>query len=305
MGTMLNSMFLFAATALLLATPASADEIPDNLERLTPSTDWNIDFGEESCRLARVFGEGDDKHLLFIEQSGPSENFSLTLAGPRLKRFKQIITRLGLEKDEGFPQVYSDPAEVVGYGTAEVFASLEINDAKDDNGDELRTVPQIDLDEAATIDRVVFGHGGYALSFETGNMAPPLQALNVCAADFVRAWGLDAEKHQSLRKLAYWKNEGEVARRIQKKYTQSAVNRGEQANIRMRVIVEADGSVSDCKLYDATETDRLKSNACDEMARAEFEPAIDAAGNPMRSFHMTNIMYRIFGASSDGTRPRL
>lgn len=298
-------LLCIATGSLIWGGAASADDIPDKLERLEPSTDWNIEFGEKTCRLARIFGEGENKHILIVEQSGPSELFTLTIAGPEMKKYRQIITRLALKPDEGFPQTYGDPAEVVGYGPGEVFTSLKIGKPDESTDRELRVLPHIDLDEAAKIERVVYGHGGSALSFETGDMSAPFQALNVCAADFVRAWGLDEEKHRSFKKMAVWKNDGDVAKLIQKKYTRAALKRGEQAIFRMRVIVETDGSVSGCMLADATQTERLESNACDEMAKAEFAPALDKEGNPMRSFYLTNIIYRIFGASADGTRPRL
>ena len=100
--------------------------------------------------------------------------------------------------------------------------------------------------------------------------------------------------------MVKWKNEKKIARRIQKKYTRSALNRGEQAILRMRVIVEADGTVSECEIYDATKTERIETNACEEMDRAEFDPALDANGNPMRSFYTSNIIYQIIPANAHG-----
>lgn len=254
-----SARFLVAASAALCgAVPALADEAPDRIERLDPSSDWNIDFGENNCRLARTFGEGDNRHLVFFEQAGPDTDFGLTIAGPGIRQFRHIITRLGLESDEGFPQVSEMPGEVVGFGPAAIFSRISIEDENEDaEPTSPRTLPQIDLDEAATIERILYGHGGFALSFETGGMAPAFQALNVCAADFVRAWGLDPELHSNFMSMAKWRNEKKIARRIQKKYTRSALNRGEQAILRLRAIIEVDGSVSDCKNYDATLTERI------------------------------------------------
>ncbi|MFU7527184.1 energy transducer TonB [Qipengyuania sp. ASV99] len=266
-----------------------------------PNSDWNIDFGEDYCRLARTFSDREDQYLLYIEQAGPATGFGMTLAGPKIRQFRQVITRLKLEEDEGFPQTDSQRGEVVGFGPAAIFSRIEINDVTETEPEgALRTLPQIDLEEASSITRVQFGHGGYALSFETGDMGPPLQALDVCSADFVRAWGLDVEQHKQFTRLARWTNEQEVAREIQKYYTRSALNRGEQAIIRMRVIVDEDGSVSECKLFESTETERLESKACEEMEDAEFEPALDASGQPMRSFYTTNIIYRITEANAHG-----
>lgn len=302
--TNLNRAANWTGAAALLVTcsvSATAQEGPERVEQLLPSSEWNIDFGEDSCRLARTFRSGDDEYLLFFEQSGPDTGFGMTLAGPRIRQFRQLITRLKLEEDEGYPQVSDQPGQVVGFGPAAIFSRIEINDEPEDlPGDSLRSLPQIDLAEASTIKRVQFGHGGFALSFETGDMGPPFQALNVCAADFVRAWGLDPEKHQSFTRMARWANERDVVREIQKYYTRAAQNRGEQAIIRMRVIVETDGSVSDCKLFESTETERLESKACEEMEDARFEPALDADGVPMRSFYTTNIIYRMIEANAHG-----
>lgn len=289
--------------ALLLTSPigAAAQDGPDRVEQLLPSSEWNIDFGEDYCRLARTFSDGEDQYLLFIEQAAPATGFGMTLAGPKIRQFRQVITRLKLEEDEGFPQVSRMTGEVVGFGPAAIFSRIEINDDRDAAPDgTLRTLPHIDLDEASKIDRIQYGHGGFALSFETGDMGPPLQALNVCAADFVRSWGLDVEQHKQFTRMARLTNEQEIAREIQKYYTRSALNRGEQAIIRMLVIVETDGSVSQCKLFESTETDRLQSKACEEMEGAEFEPALDASGQPMRSFYTTNIIYRITEANAHG-----
>ena len=63
----------------------------------------------------------------------------------------------------------------------------------------------------------------------------------------------------------------------------------------MRVIVEADGSVSECFVENSTETERLESPACREMLKSEFEPARDAEGQPMRSFYASSISYVIGG----------
>ena len=90
-----------------------------------------------------------------------------------------------------------------------------------------------------------------------------------------------------------WSNESAIVRRIVDEYPDDALRSGEQGIFRMRVIVEEDGTVSDCHLEKSTQTDRLESPACRAMMRAEFEPARDAEGNAMRSFYATTITYRI------------
>ena len=72
-----------------------------------------------------------------------------------------------------------------------------------------------------------------------------------------------------------------------------ALRKGESGIFRLRVIVEADGKISDCVINNATITESLESPACREMRGANFEPALDKDGNPMRSFYTTQIVYRI------------
>jgi len=96
-----------------------------------------------------------------------------------------------------------------------------------------------------------------------------------------------------MSRLPRWTNEQAVVRRIQATYPLQALRRGESGIIRLRVTVEEDGSISDCILDKATIAESLDPPACREMRRAEFEPALDKGGNPMRSFYQTNIIYRV------------
>lgn len=63
--------------------------------------------------------------------------------------------------------------------------------------------------------------------------------------------------------------------------------------MRLRVIVNPQGRVEDCAIIKATETEKLELPACKVMEDATFEPALDAAGQPMRSFYATTITYVI------------
>lgn len=289
-----------AAAMALAPLPAAAEmAYPDALaaedgaERLEPIIAWNIDFGENRCRLTRMFGTDKDRHLLMFEQGAPGSSFGLTLAGSDLVNFKTAAkVDLGMERDE--PMETKDligKGEVPGFGPALIFSNIGIGTAQP--AGPLRAAG-LDLDEAATIDRVVLRRGKVVLSFETGNMREPLAALNACTDDLLTQWGLDPEAHRS-HVPPKWTNENSVTQRIVAAYPSAARSIGEQAIFRLRVTVETDGSVSDCLIEGSTVTQRLESPACKEMQRAVFEPARDAAGQPMRSFYATTITYVIRG----------
>jgi TonB family protein len=88
-------------------------------------------------------------------------------------------------------------------------------------------------------------------------------------------------------------NEEPVTRRIAAVYPRTALMRGEQAIVRLHVIVSETGRVEECVINGATIADNLESPACKEMEQAEFAPALDANGDPFRSFYATSIIYRI------------
>ena len=290
---------IVAAAMALTATPASAEDYPNALAEdegttvLQPISPWNIDFGASRCRLTRLFGNEDDQHLLFFEQGAPRPNFGVTFAGSEVRRFQDARhLEIGMERDEPVErQERIGIGDVAQVGPAIIVASYSIG--RSDPSSVLRNAG-IDLEEAETIDRIVLKRGNRVLSFETGNMMPPFQAMNACTSDLLRDWGLDPDKHQSFVPPK-WTNQQTIVRRIQNVYPRSALVRGEQAIFRMRVIVEEDGSVSECFIENSTETDRLDSPACRTMERAQFDPALDAQGQPMRSFYATSITYAIGG----------
>lgn len=290
-----RTSLLPAMIMVALASTAAAEDFPnvlaerDETTRLEPTTAWNLEYGEARCRLARWFGSESEPHLLVFEQSAPRRRFDLTIAGPLLTRFQRIDAfHIGMERDEAMDQVGRfGRSELEGVGRAIVIGGHNIG--PDLRRGTLRAVG-IDLDEAGSIDRVVISERRVTLSFETGNMRAPFEALNTCTGEMLRRWGLDPEQHQSYVPPSLI-DSGEVRRRIEARYPNKALARREEALVAFTVIVEADGSVSDCMADNATPTETLQSPACEEMATARFEPARDADGNPMRSYMTTNITY--------------
>lgn len=290
------------------ASPAAAEEYPGSAVllpdavQLEPLSPWNIDFAANACRLSRIFGSEEKPHLLFFEQAAPEANFGLTFAGPEVRQFKYAKRiEIAAERGRTFRTIdYHMPGDVEQIGPGVIIRSLAIRGSEDKSGAEkgdpkqapspkLRTAG-IDLEKAGTVDRFVLKRGKRVLSFETGNMEAAFQALNACTSDLLRSWGLDPEKHASYVP-PQWSNEGVVVRRIQETYPSQARRRREQAIFRLRVIVERDGTVSECHLEDSTVTVSLESPACREMKGARFEPARDDSGEPMRSYYATTVSY--------------
>lgn len=293
--------FLFAGMLALVAAPSHINaKDNDGAVFLTPSSPWNVDYAEQKCRLARVFGEGENRHLLFFEQAAPAAWFGLSVAGPALDRFsssRPIMVQFGQAQKPFKTEPFFGKIET--FGTAIIYLGLDMfsEDDSDDTeniADEPRTsLPEIDITQAESVDTLSFSQRGRNITLQTGNLAAPIGALNTCAQDLLRDWGLDVDRHRKVTRYPEWTNRSAVAKRIAASYPSSAVRIGEQAIIRMRVIVDADGSVADCNIENATDVERLQSPACEMMQMAKFEPALDSDGQPMRSFYITQIVYQM------------
>lgn len=278
-----------ALSSALTAAPVHAKPV-----MLTPSSPWNVDFGEDRCRLARLFTDGTNEHLLYFEQHFPASGFGLTAAGSRLRFFKDRIKTEVRAADAGDAAVEVPfKGEMARFKEALIFSALSLGQrAPDGVVSQRRTaLPMLDATAAGAFRYVSLKQGSRELRFETGSLGEPFKVLNQCTTALIEGWGLDGAKHQTATKLPQWTNEQEIVRKIADLYPTAAAIRGEQAVTRMRVIVDEQGAVADCVIVKATTTEKLESPACRIMKNARFEPGLDAEGKPMRSYYATNLTY--------------
>ncbi|EAQ29055.1 hypothetical protein NAP1_15688 [Erythrobacter sp. NAP1] len=279
-----------ASACAAISVPALASE-PISLER---SSQWNVDFAPDKCRLAAMFGPEDDRHYLFFEQHYPNAQAGLTVAGPALKRFRSR-GRTSLKFYEGQEDLRTEPftGELDTIGNAVIYSNVHVENGTAPFEQEITGLAQLDADLGDKVEFVSVRQRGREVRFETGPLGEAFKVLNSCTQDMVREWGLDVDQHLAAASMPKWLNEERVASRIASKYPTSALMRGEQAILRMRVIVGEDGRVERCQIDAATTTEKLDSPACAEMQEAEFQPAMDASGQPFRSYYATSIIYQM------------
>lgn len=286
-------MTLALMSAALTAAPVSAEVV-----EIAPSSPWNVDFAENKCRLARLFGEGENRHLIFFEQYWPATSFGLTLAGPAFDRFRSG-QRTDLNFFDGQEPQRTKPftGTVEGYGSGVIYSSAtlvpdpEASDEQDDEG--VTRLSQLDTVLAGKVAYVALKQRGNEIRLLTGPLGEAFAVLNQCTTDLISDWGLDFEQQRRATRLPEWTNMESVVRRIQSNYPRAALNRGEQGLMRMRVLVSAEGLVEDCAIIKATDTEKLESPACKAMQEARFAPALDASGQPMRSYYVAGITYQL------------
>lgn len=285
---------LSALTAALAAVPVRAEPVV-----LEPSSQWTVDFAPDSCRLYRLFGEGKSQHYLSFQQYSPGENFGLTVAGPGFKRFRSLSKTMLSFSDAQAPRESTPFIGTVGdFGSGVIYGNMWIEEKQpQDEADPatalLPGVPMLDLAQGKQAQFVALRQGRHEVRLDTGSLDKAFAVLNQCTLDLVRDWGLDPQRHVTAQTRPRWTNQEAVARRISMEYPAEAARVGEQGIMRMRVIVSAEGAVESCKILKSTQTETLESPACKMMKNARFDPALDAAGVPFRSYFVTSITYKL------------
>ena len=84
------------------------------------------------------------------------------------------------------------------------------------------------------------------------------------------------------------------ARRIQSNYPRRAEREGTEGSVGVTVTISPDGRVSSCSVSRSSGSSDLDAAACDGMTRyARYNPATNAAGDPVQDTVSTTIVYQL------------
>ncbi len=282
----------FAALAFVSVLPGKAAA---ETARLTPSSAWNADFGDEKCRLALIFGEGKDRHLLYFEQYYPSSRVVFTVSGPKFKGFKEkrpVLINFGDQQKPRTTNPYI--GSVDGLGKAVIYSALRLTlPTKRKDAEKRAPRRRLDFEAVKGAKSVTLKQGHREVVFATGELHDPVKVLDHCAQNLVKVWGLDPEKQRTKSRAAKMIDADAVKERIRSFYPRSARRNGEQGNFRFRVMLDETGAVTDCKLNNATQFEKFQPRACGLLSEASYVPALDADGNPMKSYYVLSASYRL------------
>jgi hypothetical protein len=281
--------FAVCAQASLAAEPAVV---------LPATSKWQLDYGKQTCRLARAFGEGENLSLVYFTQHGPDDGFELTLAGEPLKRFApKTVIQFGPAGGEWETDPFK--GDVEGVGPALIYSGINLaeepeeGEPEEDFTEAMDRLPAIDIERARGMEYIEVRQRKRLVRFDTGPLDAPFAALNACSEDLINEWGLNLDQHRSMTRMVDWTNSKQIVSRVVRDYPVAALRKGEQAIIRALLIVGADGKVERCTLDNATNSDALPAPACRALEDAIFEPALDSQSQPMRSFYITKIVYKM------------
>lgn len=266
---------------------------------LNASSAWVADYAVHRCRIGNIFGEGDNRTVVFLEQYHPSNQLRWLVAGPYLKSMRmgrEVSVRFGPAFDAN--EVRYDKRTFGDFGPAlhgdwppfdpEADDNKEISDAGTPSN-------RLDINDGAAIRWISIQRDGKPeLRLKTGDLEPIYGAMNACMDDLVASWGLDPKQDRRWATAPIFTNRESVFRSLFRSYPNSALIRGKQADLHLRLMVDEDGKATECVVTDVTVAERFDDSACKPMlSDAEFEPARDRDGTAIPSYFTLFLYYRL------------
>lgn len=295
MRKLFTNAVMAAALILVWGTPANAKWI--EVETARP---WLADYEKESCVLKRLFDEGDDTFVLEIRQFAPNGNYSMTIVGPRLRS-----SRYAPEVRVGDVGEFIDVSHAMKLSAANgrqgiIFTTNFVPEAIHEQVEQLPNAMRelIWNEQARAIHEAAITSIALRLTFRddivlrTGSMSEPMAAMRTCMTDLIAHWGYDPEVQATLSRPVRPLEMEEWSRRLRKRYPFSARIRGAQAWVQARLEIDVGGAVAACHPQMKINDPLFDDLACELLVEhGRFEPALDAKGNPVASFHSVSVVY--------------
>jgi hypothetical protein len=282
----------------LAANGTSAQAKITEIKLPTAST-WLVDMGDKSCLLARRFGTDAKPVLLGMRTYAPGYRFEITVSGmPARSLMAASKPTIAYGGGEPLPIYSHQPGKNRDYGTAIIFSNTMAmkappqDETEEDDEDPAPTV----LDPAfeAQINRITLATGSQRFVLETGPMAKAIATVRQCTDGLARLWGLDPEVQANLSRPVTRDDDITWVRKIQRIYPLELMVERKEARVNMQIVVDKAGAPKRCDTAQAFKNTDFKVRACDIVLKdAHFRPALDKSGNPVDSFYMTTILYKM------------
>jgi Gram-negative bacterial TonB protein C-terminal len=277
--------------ATISALPLLAADKP--VEILAPSSKWQLDYGVNRCHMIRSFGEGSKQVIFRMVRYAPGDYFDLDLLG---KRFASNAAYSNVTIDFGHDGTVNKREAFNGSLGKEKMLSVgnsRLVDVPGEITDYAQIKPMTLADESSVSSVYVRVNGSKPFKLALGSMAAPMKAMRTCTDNLVKSWGYDPVHLATYKRGPELRPEsGQLLR--DGDYPVNALSSGIIGVVQIRLDVNADGTVGGCKTLAETKPADFSTVVCKKAsARAKFNPALDKDGNPVRSFMMQTVRFRI------------
>jgi TonB family protein len=277
---------------------------------LPPTTPWEVNYAENSCRLNREFGTGDNKVVLGFESEVPGTTDMVALGKPMTTRTERIPVRFlpaRGEPQDGRPAdspkgpvvlwskvslLPDDVAERLKQEEKARGAKRGVRPPPLDLAREAQTRAAHQLFAAQTYAIEIAARRERPVILETGPMGDAVKAFDKCSRDSLRDWGIDPDVEDRIVRPPWpigvrnWFSSND--------YPPAMRRTGDEADIKLRLLVDAAGNPTRCTVVSRFKEKSFDKVVCDVvMRRARFAPAELADGTRVPSYYYNHIVFRM------------
>ena len=127
---------------------------------------------------------------------------------------------------------------------------------------------------------------------QTGSLAAPMEALNLCVDELMGHWGIDLEAHKTLTRPALPINLPKVARLV--KYPPRMQRAGMPGAVNVRLSIDEQGGITGCHIQMPISDPTFEESSCAALQRSlKFGPALDKDGKAVASYWITTVIFKM------------
>ncbi len=303
---MIKAFYTAALAVSLAMTYTPLVYAKDEPLRLQPSSAWTVSYQDDSCRMGRKFGTGDDEVFVLFIRNMSVDSFRMIFIGKPVEirnDSRPVKFRFGPNEAEQESSFFTgdygkgNPAVILrGQPRIAPFTETQLKMLDERKPEDQNIILPIEPEREAAVEWIWFDLPfKESIILETGSLGKPFEAMRTCTDELMTHWGIDVEKHKNrTRFVKPLSNPGTWIKSSD--YPSKMLNRGAQAIIQFRLSVDASGKATDCHIQEATRDKEFDSAACKAlMKRAEFQPALDADGKPMASYYINTVVFSMGG----------
>ncbi len=269
MASVLSKMALLGAgVSMLGATPAAAAP-------LAPVDSWTIDYSETQCAAHRTFAADGRKVALALRPSIDGSSYEVTLAETNA--------------DLQLPNQVAGKADFGG-GAAKAWVLKHRDPATDSQIHRFR-VPASQVTAAQAGSEFSFSAGAYRAELGKANLGAAVRALGTCLEDLRTYWNASSE---GSRPASARDNVEALLKPAN--YADSGMWGGVKGSARYVLFIDPAGNLAGCEAVSEDASPILALVGCDILRqRAQFTPALDQDGKPVRDVITTSEVRWRFG----------
>jgi len=247
---------------------------------LQPAGKWIVDYAADQCTLSRNYGSEARPLMLVFEKVPLTHGVGLYVIRAS-KRADMNSGKGRIDPPGEEPKAASFLAYNVTTGDLRIIGS---------------GVDQSVVRDAARNGQVTIDFPGEVNElFAVPNLAAAFAALDDCAMDLGRSWGIPIEQQRLVATPAT------PAQPLDKVFSASdypaaAQRADEMGRIKVRIAVDTSGRATSCTLSRPSGSKSLDEATCRIlMKRTQYKPALDAKGDPVASYFVTTVAWLLEG----------